>query len=129
MSKSDYLENAMLGHALCKVPFTMPTDHYVGLMTQAATEAAPQGEVTGNGYARKQVVFTSPPTAGQTSNNADVTFDVATPNGWGTIVAFAVFDAATGGNMLYHGTLQQSRTVQANDQVKFPAGSLQVSED
>jgi len=43
-------------------------------------------------------------------------------------VAFAVFDAATAGNIIYWGTLT-SVTVNASNQVVVNAGSLTITED
>jgi hypothetical protein len=43
-------------------------------------------------------------------------------------VAFALFDASSGGNMLYFGSLSTPRYIDVNDQLKFPMGQLIASE-
>ena len=65
-------------------------------------------------------------TGGATSNNAAITFPEPT-SGWGQVQAFGVFDAATGGNLLFHGSLTINKTINEGDTVTFPAGSLVVT--
>lgn len=126
MPKTYYLDNNFINVALRNTAFTPPTPIYVALFTTAPTAAGGGVEVTGGSYARQTVVFAAP-TNGQTSNNADVLFPVATAN-WGIVKAFALMDAASGGNMLYFGNLSAERTVLTSDQVKFAAGQLGVQE-
>ncbi len=42
---------------------------------------------------------------------------------------FALFDTASGGNMLAHGSLSVSKLISSGDTVKFAAGDLDVSLD
>jgi hypothetical protein len=122
---TDYLENALANHVLRNVAYTSPSAVYVGLFTVAPGETGGGTEVSGGGYARQAVTFGAP-SNGTVTNSADVTFPVATAS-WGTIVAFAIFDAASGGNMLIYGSLTSSKSVGSGDQFKFPAGQLQIS--
>ena len=46
-----------------------------------------------------------------------------------TVTAIAIWDAATNGNMLFHGPLVSNKNVQAGDAFAFPAGNLTVSLD
>lgn len=48
---------------------------------------------------------------------------------WGTVVAFAILDAATAGNFLYWGDLTASKSIDAGDTAKFAVGELDVTED
>lgn len=127
MSKSNYLETQLLNHVLRNVSYTSPTTVYLALYTVAPGEAGGGTEVSGGGYARQSVTF-SAPSPDSSSNTTDVTFPVATGN-WGTVVAFGVFDAASGGNMLYYNTLTASRDIFTSDQLRFPSGQLIVVED
>lgn len=127
MSKSNYLETALLNHVLRNTAYTSPTTVYLALYTVAPTETGGGTEVTGGGYARQSVTF-SAPAPDSCSNTTDVTFPIATGN-WGTVVAFGVFDAASGGNMLYYNTLTAPRDIFTSDQLRFPSGQLIVSED
>ena len=62
------------------------------------------------------------------SNNVDLAFPEAT-NDWGTITYVAVFDSATGGNMLYYEALTKSRIVQENATLMFKAGALKFIDE
>lgn len=124
---TDYFENLLLNHTLRAQAWTPPASIYVALFTVAPGEAGGGTEVSGGGYARQAVTFGAA-SGGACSNSADVTFPVATAN-WGTIVAIALFDAASAGNMLYYGNLSASKTINSGDQLKIPAGQLTVSLD
>lgn len=126
MPKSYYLDNTVLNAALRGIPFTPASTIYVALYTVAPTVTGGGTEVTGGGYTRQTVAFTTPAN-GQTSNVADVVFPVAAA-AWGTVVAFGLLDAASVGNLLYFNLLSVPRTVGINDQVRFPAGQLIASE-
>ena len=127
MSKTNYLETALLNHVLRNVSYTSPTLPYVALYTVAPSEAGGGTEVIGGGYARQAVTFTAP-APDSVSNSTDVTFPIASAD-WGTIVAFGIFDASTGGNLLYFANLTVARDVLQNDQLRFPTGQLICSED
>ena len=105
----------------------------------AATDASAGVEVSGNSYARVAVssglstwagtqsagsTAVSSGTNGTTSNNLAVTFPTPTPSGWGTVTAFGVFDSASGGTLLFYGSLTISKTLNAGDSVQFSAGTL-----
>lgn len=128
-SFSDYLENKVLDHIVGKTSFTMPTA-YVALSTTDFTDAGTGGTEPGDTYAR---VTTSGAdwavaSGGATSNAAAITFPQASAS-WGTIGYFAVFDAATVGNMLFHGTVSPSKAVGAGDTPEFAIGDLDVTLD
>jgi len=89
--------------------FTFPSGGlYVALFTTEPTDTSAGTEVSGGSYARVQAQWTTP-TQNATSGaycapTADIVFPTATAN-WGTIVGFALFDAATAGNMIYYGSV------------------------
>lgn len=123
---SDYLENALLDHSLGTSSFTAPASVYVALFTTAPTDAGGGTEVTGGGYAREQVVFAAA-AAGRASNTASVEYAVATAD-WGTVSHLGIFDAATGGNLLYHGAANP-KTIEAGDSLRIQAGNLTITLD
>lgn len=125
-AKTDFLEDALLNHVLRHVPFTSPTTIYLALYTVAPSDAGGGTEVTGGSYARQSVTF-SAPSGGSVANSGTITFPQATGS-WGTIVAVALLDASTAGNMLYYGALAVSKTVGTGDQVSFAPGTLTASE-
>ena len=142
---TDYLENKIMDWLLRGATFTPPSAGvYVGLYTAAPSDAGGGTEVSGNGYARVAVANSlaawsgtqsagsttaSTGTGGTTSNNAAITFPAPTPAGWGTVVAFGVFDAATAGNLLFYAALTASKVINAGDAVSFAAGSLTFQGD
>lgn len=126
MPKTYYLDNSFLNAALRQVAYTSPVAVYVALFTAAPGVGGGGTEVSGGAYARQTVVF-SAPVNGQCSNVADVLFPIATA-AWGTVTAFGIYDASSGGNLLYFNNLSTPRNVQINDQVRYPAGQLIASE-
>jgi hypothetical protein len=125
MSMSDYLENALLNAVLRNTPYTSPSQVYVALFTSDPTDAGTGTEVSGGGYARQPVTFNAP-TNGQVTNAVDILFPVATAS-WGTVTHIGIYDAQTGGNLLFHGALTTNKTISANDQLKIAAGDLSIS--
>ncbi len=123
---SDYLENALLDHALGTSAYTMPTV-YVALYTSAPGDAGGGTEVSGGSYARQQVTFGAA-SGGSASNASDIRFPTATAD-WGTVTHVGLHDAASGGNLLWHGALSASKTINNGDTASFPAGSLVVTLD
>ena len=121
---SDYLENKSLDHNLGTASFASPAAVYVGLFTSDPTDANTGTEVTDSGYARQQAAWT-PASGGVSENSTTLTFGPAAAN-WGTITHFAVFDAPTNGNMLYHGQVATSKAVAQGDLGTFLAGDLVV---
>lgn len=127
---SDYWENKILDHIFGKGSYTPPTI-YVGLSTANPTDdGSGLAEPSGNGYARVQTSTSDWNDAanGSLDNAGNITFAQASGN-WGTITHFALFDAATSGNMLAHGALSQSKSISASDTARFEAGDLHISLD
>ncbi len=132
-SKSDYLEDKVLRHFLKGATYAQPTHIYMALFTVAPTDAGGGTEVPDtNGYARQIVdawTFsgTSPT---QAVNTGAITFPAATPAGWGTIVAWALFDslASGSGNMIYWGN-GLSKAIGIGDVAEFAAGACVITED
>lgn len=126
MPKSTYLNDNFINVALRNTAYVSPTTVYVALYTVSPGVGGGGTEVTGGAYARQVATFVAP-VNGQTSNNADINFPVASAD-WGTLTSFALLDASSGGNLMYFGNLSTSRLVLTNDQVRFPTGQLLVQE-
>lgn len=129
MPMSNYLRNKLLDHANGKTAFPMPTTVYVAALTSASSVSGPGTEVStaGTGYARQAITATmSAGTSGTSSNSGTISFGPATAP-WGTLTDFAVFDAATAGNMLWFGPLSASKTIASADYFQFAAGQFQLS--
>lgn len=125
---NDYLEVAFLNHFLRNVSTTAPAAVYVGLFTADPTDTGTGStELTGNAYARQQATFAAPVSPGGTcTTSADMTFPQATGS-WGTVSHFGIFDASSGGNMLFYGAWTTPKTIATGDVFKVSAGSLTVT--
>ncbi len=129
-SFSNYWENKILNHIFGKSSYTPPAI-YVGLSTaDPLDDASGLAEPAGNGYARTATSTSdwNTASAGITVNANEIIFTEATGS-WGMVTHFALFDAATGGNMLCHGALNTARTIVSGDKARFAAGDLNVSLD
>ncbi len=138
---SDYLENAVIDQLFRGQAFAAPANLYIALFTAAPTAAGGGTEVSGGGYARAAVasslanwagtqgagtVAASSGTSGTTSNNAQINFPTPTA-AWGTVVAMGIFDAATGGNLLFFGNLSQSQVVGQGNPVYYSPAQLSLT--
>lgn len=119
---SNYLETALVNAVLRNTSYTSPTTVYVGLFTSDPTDAGSGTEVTGGSYTRKAMAFDAP-TNGATANSSAVEFDQATAS-WGTVTHFGLFDASSSGNLLLHGALTASKTIESGDVFKFASSAL-----
>lgn len=131
-SKSDYLEDAILDHVLGGGDYTRPATVYIALFTVTPDDTGGGTEVTGGSYARKSVTNNNTnwpaSSGGVKTNGVAFTFPTASAD-WGTVVAFGIFDASSGGNLLYWGVLTSSRTINSGDTSSFAVGSLAISEE
>lgn len=122
---TNYLEDKLIDHFLGTTSYTMPADVYVALFTVSPGEAGGGTEVAGGSYARQVATFTAS-SGGATSNTANIDFaDMPAV----TVVAVAIFDALTSGNMLLYGSLTTPRTLTAGDTLRIPTGDLDISID
>lgn len=96
---------------------------YISLYTTAPTASTAGTEVTGGSYARVACTF-SAPSSGAITHASDVNFTTPSAN-WGTILAFGIMDASSGGNLLLFDA--ENVLVQTGNTVKFPASSISVS--
>lgn len=139
---SDYLENALTDLIFRGQAFTAPANLYVALYTDATSDAGGGTEVTGGSYARVAMAtslanwsgtqsagstIASSGTGGASSNNIALTFPAPTAD-WGTVTHFAILDAASGGNLLFHGALSAPALIEnGNPAPSFSAAALGVT--
>lgn len=129
MSLTNYAEDLTLKHLFTGTAVTRPTAWFVGLFTAAPGEAAGGTELStsGTGYARQSGAFTVSGTAPtQATNSAAIEYPTAT-SAWGTITHVAIFDAATGGNMIAYAALTASKTIASGDVFRIPAANLTIT--
>lgn len=128
-SFSDYLEDKVLKHVFTNTAYTPASTLYIALYTVAPTDAGGGTEVStsGTNYARQSAAFTVSGTSPtQAANTSAVEWGTASAS-WGTIVAAAVFDASTAGNMLAWADLTNNKTIASGDVFRFPASSFVVT--
>jgi len=124
MAFTDYLENKVLDYVFSGGSFSQPGTKYLALYTVAPTDSSAGTEVTGGGYARQTVTLTT--SGSDTTNSAAVEYPTATAN-YGTVVAVAVLDASSGGNMLAYASLTANKTIATGDVFRVPAGDLDIA--
>lgn len=133
---SNYTEENVINALLRGVTFPLPSKTYVSLHTanpgetggsEVTTVAFPayvrreaeQGGLIGSGW--------SAPADGVSQNAKQLTypgFDGASPV---TVSHWAVYDAATGGNLLFYAPLQTARMLQSGDVFVFDINALTVT--
>ena len=122
---SDYLENK-LQDAIFNGGSISGITPRIALFTSDPSDDGGGTEVTGTDYARIDVSAAFPAasgTDGAITNDQDITF--ATAGGaWGNVSHVAIFDAATGGNLLVYGALASAVAIQNGDIFKIPSGSF-----
>jgi hypothetical protein len=126
---STYLAGKILNAVLADVPYSSPSTVYVGLHIADPTDSttvALSNEVVGNGYSRQVGDFEVVVSGSVTTNSTVITFPVATPSGYGNVGWASIWDAPTGGNLLFHYPINPTWLVPANDQIQFPIGSLSI---
>lgn len=133
---SDYLEAKYLDHTYNGVSFSPPAGIYIALYTADPGDADTGTEVSGGSYARARVygngggspAFALAVTDGvgkMVTNAQDIVFPTATAP-WGTITHFGAKDAASGGNLLHHGALDEAQVVGTGGVFKIAAGALKL---
>lgn len=104
---------------------TMATHYYVGAFTVAPSDTSPGTEVNASDYIRQEITFGNVTEGNPStiSNSNAVEFPVAESD-WGTVVALAIFDAATGGNMIAFSNVDTPRHVDVGIALRIPVGGL-----
>lgn len=129
---SDYAEVAAINHILGTSAWTMPAAPSLALFTVNPNFETGAGgtEATGGSYARKSVIFTTASGAGgsTTGPTAQKVWTVGTDIAAGTYTGWAIYDAASGGNMLFGDAFSANRVLSTTgDTLTFAAGSISFS--
>ena len=139
--KSNYLAEAVLNHIFGSPTLSKPSTVYVSLHNADPTDAnVTSTEIASTGgYARASIstggTYWNTPSSSSgtasTSNKNAVNFPTPTAdwNGGSNITYAGVYDASTGGNLLYSAALSAARTVLSTDNApQIAAGALVISE-
>lgn len=146
MAMSNYLENKLIDQIFRAQAYSFPSILYFGLLTAAPSDTGGGTEVSADSYDRVAVTGSlsnfsgtqgagtttaSTGTSGTTSNNVEIQF--ASPGlseDWGRVTHMAMYDAATGGNLLLYGALANPKTINAGDDApSFPASTFSYQID
>lgn len=125
MSASNFLENEVLDHILGTASYTAPSNVYLALYTSDPGEGNTGTELSGNGYSRQLITFTTA-SGGVATNSSEETFTASGGN-FGTITHYALFDASTSGNMLMYAPLTTPRTVSDGESLRVPVGAISIT--
>lgn len=137
---SNYLHAKFMDTLLKGSAWSAPSNLYVALFTTVpALDGTGGTEVSTSGTAYARVLagptdgigadcWTGPSGANQEySNITELTFSVPTAN-WGTITGAGIFDASSGGNLLYVATLATAKVVNNGDGApRILANQLKIS--
>ena len=135
-NKTAYLSDLLLNWIKGTTFPAAPANTYVGLFTTMPVYAGTGGvEVSGGAYARATEaaagwsVISTGANGDQIDNTATLTYPTPTA-GWGTVLGFGIFDALTGGNLLYFAILTGgSKVINSGDTVSWAGGALIVADD
>ena len=122
---SDYLELKFLDHFTGTASTSAPAAVYLGLSTASMNDDNSGTELTGNNYSRKAVTFAAA-ASGSISSNAAVEFDAASGS-WGTVSHWAIYDASSSGNQLFHGAFTVAKAIGSGDILKVASGSVTIT--
>lgn len=124
---SDYSEKLLLDWLMTTGSATRPTSWYVALFTAAPSDSGGGTEVSGGGYARQSATFSAASTPGGSTTNSNTVSWTASGANYGTVTHIGIFDASSSGNLLWHGGLAASKTVNDGDTLQFTAGNLALT--
>jgi hypothetical protein len=124
---SDWAEKAVLDWLMGGATPVRPSARYVALYTAAPSDSGGGTEVSGSGYTRKVATFAAASTPGGTTSNSGAVSFTASGGSWGTITHMGIFDASSGGNLIWHGSLTASKTIGDGDTLEFAIGNIDLT--
>lgn len=137
--KASTASNSILNHVFRTTSYTAPSNTYVGLLSSCPTTGNNGTELSGNGYTRSSGIskadaswtYTAATYIGASTivNAAAVSFPAASSSSW-TVNCFGVYDASSGGNLLYWGPVTGAPvTVSVGATASFAIGALSITEN
>lgn len=123
---SNYFVNKILNLAFGSAAFSFPATYYAAAMTASPTDDGGGTEVSGGGYARvaltsNTTVFPTTTTQEKNLGGSAASFPEATSN-WGSVVAIALYDASTSGNLIGYTTITP-QIINIGATLKIPTGT------
>lgn len=144
MGMSDYLENKLIDFIFRGIQYIPSENLYIALCTTVPEDSdsgSTIAEISGGNYSRVKIPCQASSwysTDGSTtlvSNGINGRTGNATPVEWsnitweGTIIAMAICDSPTGGNMLFYGELTQTKTVVPGNSLTFLVNQITYTID
>ena len=129
MNSTHYLNRIMGNLFKTKTSPALPAAYHIGLSSTEPTIAGAgvtEPSAAGTGYARVILNNLSEPTDGTITNTAAISFPESLAE-WGSIQYYVVYDAATGGNLLFYGGLSVNRNVEINTVITIKSGELSIT--
>ena len=138
---TDYLENKLIDQILRGQGFSFPSTLYLALCSAEPSQSGTVSELSGPGYSRASIsaslsnfsgtqgagtTTASTGASGESTNNVDVEYGNALGE-WGAASHVAVFDAATGGNLLLFGELKKPKLITSGMKPKFKVGTIKFT--
>lgn len=125
--KSSYLKSALIKHVMGVTTWTKPTNVYLSLHTGDPTVGGGNEVSGGSGpYARKALgAILAAESGGQIATNTDINF---TGMPGVTVTHWGLYDASTGGNLLYYGQLDLAEVITAGNTFTVKAGNATFAE-
>ena len=124
---SDFAEKLVLDWLMTTGGAFRPTTWYVALFTVAPNDSGGGTEVASNGYSRQSVTFDAAHATNGTTQNSGAASFTASGGNWGSITHMGIFDTLTNGNLIWHGALTTSRTVNDGDTLTFSTGNIDLT--
>ncbi len=125
---SDYTEGKVVDLFLRGQSVASPGTVYLALFESDPGEDASGAETNYTNYTRQVATWTALDSNGQTKNAAAVSFP---PNGNAsaslTATHGAIFDAASGGNMLFYGPLATPKVLSVGDILSYAENALTIT--
>ena len=123
---STHLANGLINYALRQQAFTQPPGTYLALFVADPTDDnITANEVSAGWYARQEVASWAAPSTGVTSNSNPIAFPAVTVSAV-SVTHWALYDAATTGNLLASGAFTTPISLSVNDVLTVDAGDLDI---
>lgn len=128
---SDHLENTLINATLRGGSYTGGAV-FAALFTSDPTDAGTGAELVDSGYVRQRAHASvasdgfTVPSNGSTSNARNLIFP-AIVDAQKVITHWGLFDAQNSGNLLYHSSMLNPKTLDPTDVLSFPVGSLIIT--
>lgn len=125
---STYLAQALIGHVLRGQAYTPPAGIYLALAVESLTDDNDTTkELDAAWYAREQISgWAAPVGSGMSTYNSNLAqFDRVTGSAV-SVGYWGLYDAATDGNLLFHGAWDAVKVANVNNALRVAAGELVV---